>query len=324
MRKRPSHDDHRPGSTMTQRRPLAVVFPGQGAQKPGMGRDFFERYVECRAVFDTASTAVGYDMSALCFEDAARLALTEFQQPAILTTEIAMLEAMRAHYGWRPQLFAGHSLGEYTALVAAGVFDLADAVRLVTLRGRLMQEAVPAGAGAMTAIIHADLDIEWLRGIAASFGVDVGNHNALDQAALSGLAEDVAAAVAAVKAAPGRPRSIALRVSAPFHSRHMKSVEAPLREAIVKLPRVHAEPAVHVLSNATGAFHTGSRPDLETRLAQQVTSTVRWVDCMRELIERDSEIVEVGPGRPLRGFFGSLGVEIRSVTSVATIVDLRS
>jgi len=309
---------------MTTRRPLAVVFPGQGAQKPGMGRDFAERYPESRAIFDAASAAVGYDVAALCFEDADRLALTEFQQPAILTTEIAMLEALRAHHGWKPRFFGGHSLGEYTALVAAGVLELADAVRLVGLRGRLMQEAVPAGAGAMTAIVHADLDIDWLRGIATRFGVDVGNHNALDQASLSGLADDVAAAVAAVKAGPQvRARAIPLRVSAPFHSRQMKSVEAPLRAALEGLVQVASEPAVRVLSNTTGAFHTGSRPDLERNLVRQVTSTVRWVDCMRELVDRDCEIVEVGPGRPLRGFFASLGVEIRSVTSVATIVDLR-
>ena len=101
-------------------------------------------------------------------------------------------------------------------------------------------------------------------------------------------------------------------------------MEAPLRNALLDLVRVAVEPSVHVLSNTTGAFHTGSRPDLERNLARQVANTVRWVDCMRELVDRDCEILELGPGRPLRGFFASLGVEIRSVTSVATIVDLRS
>jgi len=310
---------------MTPRKPLAVVFPGQGAQKLGMGRDFVERYAESRAIFDRASAAAGYDMARLCFEDAERLALTEFQQPAILTVEIAMLEALRARHGWAPALFGGHSLGEYTALVAAGVLHLEDAIGLVALRGRLMQQAVPAGAGAMTAVIHADLDVNWLRRMSAPFHVDVANHNALDQAAVSGLAADVAAAVAAVKAAPEvRARAIPLRVSAPFHSRHMKSVEAPLAEALRKVPAIDAARAVHVLSNATGAFHTGARPDLERRLVEQVSATVRWVDCMRELLDRDAEVLEVGPGRPLRGFFASLDVEIRSVTSVATIVEAGS
>jgi [acyl-carrier-protein] S-malonyltransferase len=308
---------------MTARRPLAVVFPGQGAQKPGMGRDFFEAYAESRAVFDEASDAAGYDVAALCFDDPERLALTEFQQPAILTVEIAMLAALRARHGWKPTFFGGHSLGEYTALVAAGVLRLADAVRLVSLRGRLMQEAVPAGTGAMTAIVHADLDVDWLRSVVSPFGVDVGNHNALDQAAVSGLAGPVAEAVAAVKASPSvRVRAIPLRVSAPFHSRHMRVIEDPLRAALEALEEIVAGNAVHVLSNTTGSFHTGSRPDLENRLVEQVATTVCWVDDMRELIDRDCRIVEVGPGRPLRGFFASLGVEIASVTSVATIVDL--
>jgi [acyl-carrier-protein] S-malonyltransferase len=298
-------------------RPLAVVFPGQGSQKPGMGRDFHEAFAESRAVYEEASAALGYDIAALSFDDAERLALTEFQQPAILATEIAMLAALRARYGWEPRFFGGHSLGEYTALVAAGVLTLADAVRLVALRGRLMQEAVPAGAGAMTAVIQSDLDVDWLREAASAFEVDVANHNALDQAALSGLAPNVTAAVAAIKGDQARRvRAIPLRVSAPFHSRHMKSVEAPLLDALRDVGRLAAGSAVRVLSNTSGSFHTGSREHLEDCLARQVSSTVRWVDCMRELVDRDCEPVEVGPGRPLRGFFASIGLEIRSVTSV--------
>jgi [acyl-carrier-protein] S-malonyltransferase len=312
---------------MTAERPLAVVFPGQGAQKLGMARDFWEHFIESRAVFDRASQALGYDLTEICFEDAARLALTEFQQPAILTAEIAMWTALVRHRAYSASYFGGHSLGEYTALVAAGVLELEDAIRLVALRGRLMQEAVPAGAGAMTAVIQSDLDVERLAGIAERFGVDVGNHNALDQAALSGLAADVAAAVEAVKAdftspesnVRTRARSITLRVSAPFHSRHMQSVEKPLEEALRAVDRIASDKAVRVLSNRTGAFHTGSRPDLERCLVEQATSTVRWVDCMRELLDRDCRVVEVGPGRPLRGFFSSLGVEIESITSVAAI-----
>ncbi|HEY2772511.1 MAG TPA: ACP S-malonyltransferase [Candidatus Binatia bacterium] len=305
---------------MSRQPALAVVFPGQGAQKPGMGRDFFEQYAESRAVFEEASAALGYDVAALCFDDPARLALTEFQQPAILATEIAMMEALRRRHGYEPRYFGGHSLGEYTALVAAGVMALGDAVRLVALRGRLMQQATPAGTGAMTAIVHSDLDVAWLRSTAQGFGVDVGNHNALDQASLSGLAGDVAEAVAAAKASPkGRVRAIPLRVSAPFHSRHMKSVEAPLAAALKSIGHLDSARAVHVLSNASGTFHSGSRRDLERGLVEQVASTVRWVEDMRELVERDCRIVEVGPGRPLRGFFASLGVEIESITSVATI-----
>jgi len=208
--------------------------------------------------------------------------------------------------------------------VAAGVLPLADAVRLVHLRGRLMQEAVPAGAGAMRAIIHHDIDIAWLAGVVSAHRVDVASHNGLDQAVLSGLADDVEAAVEALKAAATfRVRTIALRVSAPFHSRHMQPVQEPLLAALQAVPAMQAGRSVQVLSNTTGALHTGSRADLERRLVEQATSTVRWVDDMRELLDRNCEIVEVGPGRPLRGVFASRDVEIRSVLSVDTIADAR-
>jgi [acyl-carrier-protein] S-malonyltransferase/trans-AT polyketide synthase/acyltransferase/oxidoreductase domain-containing protein len=231
-----------------------------------------------------------------------------------------MLEALRAHHGFLPAFFGGHSLGEYTALVAARVLTIADAVNLVSLRGRLMQEAVPAGAGAMTAIIRADLNVDVLRAIVGPLGVDVANHNALDQAVLSGMKEDVAVAVDAVKRSEQvRARAIPLRVSAPFHSRHMHSVADPLGDALRDVEQMAMSQAVHVVSNTTGSFHSGSRIDLEHQLVLQVMSTVRWVDCMRELLRRECDVFEVGPGKPLRGFFASLGVEIRSITSVASI-----
>jgi malonyl CoA-acyl carrier protein transacylase len=131
----------------------AIVFPGQGSQRPGMGKDFHERFAVAREVYAEASAAAGLDLEALCFGEDERLGLTEFTQPAILTTEIAMLRALEAEFGVEGELFAGHSLGEYTALVAAGVLALADAVRLVRKRGALMQQAVPAGEGAMIAVI---------------------------------------------------------------------------------------------------------------------------------------------------------------------------
>jgi len=296
------------------------VFPGQGAHKLGMGKDFCERYAESRSVFEEASDACGLDLADICFRDEAALALTEFQQPAILTVEIAMLEAMKAHYGFRPVYFAGHSLGEYTALVAAGVYPLADAVRVVRSRGKLMQQAVAAGQGAMTAVIHRDLDIAALSRFAASFEVDVANYNALDQAVISGLAQNVTAAVAALREddAWRKLKTVPLRVSAPFHSRHMWPVQEPLRAALAGVTAVNAWAAVSVASNATGTFHVGSRDELEKALVKQVTSTVRWVQNMRDLLDMTQEIVEVGPGRPLRGFFASLGVEISSVRDAAS------
>ena len=174
------HSQHSRHSEHDAHAPVAVVFPGQGSQRLGMGKDFHDKYPESRRVFEEASEACGLDLTDICFSNEAELALTEFQQPAILTVEIAMLEAMKVHHGFRPTFFAGHSLGEYTALVAAGVYRLADAVRIVRLRGKLMQQAVPAGDGAMTAVIHRDLDVAALTRFVARFEVDVANYNALD------------------------------------------------------------------------------------------------------------------------------------------------
>ncbi len=148
---------------------VAVVFPGQGSQRPGMAADFAERFPEARAVFEEASAALELDVARICAGDD-RLNLTEFTQPCILTAEIAMLVALRAHFGLSAERFGGHSLGEYTALVAAGALPLADAVRLVRLRGRLMQDAVPVGRGGMVAVIQRALDLEAVAGIARISG----------------------------------------------------------------------------------------------------------------------------------------------------------
>jgi len=320
MRRSVAHS-HSQRSDDSPHAPLAVVFPGQGSQKPGMARDFFDQYSECRRIFELASDSCGLDIADICFRDESRLALTEFQQPAILTAEIAMLEALKVHHGFHPALFAGHSLGEYTALVAAGAYRLEDAVRIVRLRGKLMQQAVPAGTGAMTALIHRDIDVTELARFVARFEVDLANHNALDQAVISGLHDQVAAAVAALREDEvwRKVKTIALRVSAPFHSRHMWPVQEPLRAALAEVMTVDAWADVSVTSNTTGTFHVGSRDELEKALVKQATCPVQWVQNMRDLLERTGNVVEVGPGRPLRGFFASLGVQISSVTSLQSL-----
>ena len=141
----------------------AIVFPGQGSQRQGMGKDFYESIPECRRIYEEASDALGWDVAALCFGEDEKLNLTAYAQPSIVVTEIAMLKAIMEKYGITPDVFGGHSLGEYTALVAAGVLPLETVIRIVHIRGRLMQEAVPVGQGAMAAVIRKDLNARMIR-----------------------------------------------------------------------------------------------------------------------------------------------------------------
>jgi [acyl-carrier-protein] S-malonyltransferase/trans-AT polyketide synthase/acyltransferase/oxidoreductase domain-containing protein len=217
-----------------------VVFTGQGAQKTGMARDFVEAFPLAAAVFDEASEALDLDLRALCFEPDERLNLTAFTQPAILTAEVAMFAVAHTEWGYRPALFGGHSLGEYAALVAAGVLPLAEAVRLVAARGRLMQEAVPVGVGAMAALIGENLDLNAITAELADLVVDVANHNSPDQVVLSGDSADIDLAITRLSG-PGR-RGKKLVVSAPFHSRLMAPIEPAFADRVrLTLPAL-AEP----------------------------------------------------------------------------------
>ena len=291
----------------------AIVFPGQGSQRAGMGKDFHEKFAAARAVYDEASAAAGIDLAALCFGEDERLGLTEFTQPAILTTEIAMLRALETEHGLRGDVFAGHSLGEYVALVAAGVMTLADAVRLVQRRGALMQQAVPAGQGAMVAVIGAGLDLDRLREQVADLGVDAANHNSPSQIVLSGPAAGVAEATKRLEA-EGR-RCVALDVSAPFHSRMMKGIEDAFAGHLASV-KLDLSRAPAVASNFTGGFHEATADSVRERLVRQIAGTVRWVDNMQALAPRAKQIVELGPGRPLTGFFKELGIATVAVRNL--------
>jgi [acyl-carrier-protein] S-malonyltransferase/trans-AT polyketide synthase/acyltransferase/oxidoreductase domain-containing protein len=298
----------------------AVVFPGQGSQRAGMALDFHDADAGARAAFEEASDALSLDVAELCFADAdAHLELTEFAQPAIVTVEIAMLRFL-ATRGFEIIAYGGHSLGEYTALVAAGVLPLADTVRLVRERGRLMQEAVPLGEGGMTAIVGKDLDAAAIAAAAESVGVDVANYNAGDQLVLSGLMADLDAACTKVRALPGheRIRALALRVSVPFHSRHMRPVENALRPLLAdRSGDWNVRAADHVTSNCDGGFHRADADAIADALSRQASSPVRWVDNMAVLHASADRIVEIGPGKPLAAFFKKEGVTVTSVTELA-------
>jgi [acyl-carrier-protein] S-malonyltransferase/trans-AT polyketide synthase/acyltransferase/oxidoreductase domain-containing protein len=283
----------------------ALVFPGQGSQRAGMAKDFHDQFAVAREVFAEASEAAGFDVGAMSFQEDERLDLTEYTQPCILTAEIAMLRVLERELGLSADCFGGHSLGEYTALVAAGVLRLADAARLVRRRGALMQEAVPAGEGAMLAVIGERLDLDSLRARIADLEADAANHNSPSQIVVSGKAPDVDRAKERLEA-DGR-RCVPLKVSAPFHSRFMRVVEPKFAAELAKV-EVHAADAPKVAANYTGGFHAADAAAVRDALVRQIGGTVRWVDDMKALAARAARIVEVGPGRPLSGFFREIGV----------------
>ncbi len=306
----------------------AVVFPGQGAQRRGMAMDFLAELPESREAFAQAAAVLPFDPIALCTDEDPRLDQTEYAQPCILTAEIAMLWGLRARFGFRPEWFGGHSLGEYSALVAADVMPLPTAVRLVHARGRLMQHAAPLGFGAMAALVADPLPIEDIRTLAAKHGVDLANDNSRAQVVVSGEKTSVDALCADLdeRFPADALRIVPLTVSAPFHSRHMAQVEAEFRKVLQAVRGdFDAAKATRVTSNFTGQFHTGRLDDLVDGLTRQISAPVLWRDDMVTLAGQASAVFEVGPGRPLAGFFKTqFSDRTDKAVTVASILDLRS
>jgi [acyl-carrier-protein] S-malonyltransferase/trans-AT polyketide synthase/acyltransferase/oxidoreductase domain-containing protein len=310
------------GSKAMDENSSAAVFPGQGVQRPGMGQDFCNAIPESRRTYEEAADALGWDVAELCFTGDERLNLTEYTQPCILTTEMAMLRGLAARWDFRPSCFGGHSLGEWTALVAAGALPFAEALRIVQERGRLMQRAVAPGVGAMTAVIAEDLDPETIENLLGDLAVDIANVNSSRQIVLSGEASAVAAAESILGGSlADRPslRFTRLNVSAPFHSRLMGPILTNffgvLRDLNVQIDPVAAG---RVASNYRGAFHSGSGEEVREALILQISHTVRWRQNMAALAERAAKILEIGPGRLLKNFFQTIGVECFSVTTFAS------
>ena len=278
----------------------AFIFPGQGSQYAGMGRELAENFADARKVFDISDAALGFRISELCFEGpAAELQLTANTQPAILTVSVAAA-AVLSEKGVHPDFVAGHSLGEYSALVAAGSLSLFDAVQLVHKRGQYMQEAVPVGQGAMAAILGLDgaaLE-EICREAAQGEVVSPANLNSPGQVVIAG---SVAAVRRAVELAKGRgaKRAIMLNVSAPFHCALMKPAQDRLS---VDLNATHVEdPQVPLVNNVSAQVVTSASVVCEG-LKQQVTAPVRWEESIRRLRREGVELfVEVGPGKVLSG-----------------------
>ena len=295
----------------------AVVFPGQGCQKIGMAHDFYSSYAQSRSVFARASAALGLDIAEICFTPNALLDLTEYTQPAILTSEIAILNVLVNEFGFKPRFFAGHSLGEYSALVAAGVISLEDALQIVRTRGARMQSALPEGTGAMAALILDQIDHQQVRLICDHAGCDVANYNSNAQLVISGKTESVQRARAELAAKFATMQIVALNVSTAFHSKLMQPIEAGFARVLDGFAgRFNLENVGRVLSNYTGTFHAAD--SLLASLVHQISMPVRWIDNMQALASVSKQIYEVGPQRVLGKFFSALGL------SAVSITDLRS
>ncbi len=298
---------------------IAVVFPGQGSQRPGMGKDFVEQFSESREVFEKASDCLKIDMFNLCFEDEVRLNQTEFMQPAILTVEIAMLKAFEKVYGLSPDYYAGHSMGEYTALVAAGVFTFEDGINLVNGRSALMQNSVGEGKGAMSAIIMPGLSEVNLDPILKEYNIEIANKNSLSQSVIAGMRVDVDKATLALQNEFPAMRIVDLGIGLPFHSSKMQSVEPELLKYIETfLPRMDLAKSSKVLSNLTAVFH---KPETMLQdLTKQISGCVEWCLNMDLLCKVAGNIIELGPYRVLGKFFKEAGREIHSVYSVKSLM----
>ncbi|HEX8846894.1 MAG TPA: ACP S-malonyltransferase [Pyrinomonadaceae bacterium] len=300
---------------------LAYIFPGQGSQYAGMGSDLAEKYKAARRVFEEADAALGFAISRLCFSGTAEeLQLTENTQPAILTTSIAVLRSMEAEGAPAPDYVAGHSLGEYSALVAAGALSLADAVRTVRLRGRFMQEAVPVGSGAMAAVMGADLKtvVETCNEAQEGDVCSPANINSPNQIVIAGHAGAVDRAVALLKERHGK-RAIKLNVSAPFHCAMMTPAQERLAAELEKI-EFH-DLRLPLITNVDAAEITKGE-EARDALVRQVSSPVRWLESVELLIQKGvGRFVEVGPGKVLCGLVRQIerGVDCQNVGDVESL-----
>lgn len=291
---------------------IAFVFPGQGSQKVGMGKSLADAFPICRQAFDEADAALGESLSGLCFDGPEdRLMLTENTQPAILAVSIAAFRLL-ASKRLQPAFVAGHSLGEYSANVAAGTFAFEDALRIVRRRGRYMQEAVPVGTGAMAAVLGLDADRVAQACAAASQGdvVSAANLNGAGQVVIAGARDAVSRAGERAKAL-GAKRVVPLPVSAPFHCALMKPAELRLAPALRALRT--AEPRVPIVANVDAEPRATAAAAIDALVAQ-VSSPVRWEDVVRRLASDGvTTYVEVGPGTVLSGL-------VRKIHREATVV----
>jgi len=294
---------------------VAFVFPGQGSQKTGMGKSWNDGFPVAREAFAEADAALGESLSGLCFDGPdERLQLTANTQPAILAVSVAIARVLAAE-GFHPDIVAGHSLGEYSALVAAKALDFGDALRTVRRRGELMQEAVPVGVGAMAAILGLDADVVREVAAAASQGDElcaVANYNSPEQTVIAGHKAAVERAMALAKER-GAKRALPLPVSAPFHSPLMR----PAREGLAPTLAAtrFADPAMPLVCNIDAVPVAGGDAARDA-LVRQVDGPVRWVESVRFMTEQAGvdRFVEVGPGAVLCGLIKRIAPQAKTLS----------
>ncbi len=296
---------------------VAFIFPGQGAQTAGMGRDFYEQTETGKKVFDRASELLGFSMPELCFEKNDRLDITEYTQAAMVTTSIAMMKVLMEQTGIRPDVAAGLSLGEYCALAAAGVMSWEDAITTVRQRGILMQEAVPACIGSMAAVLA--LDGEVIEKVLSDIeDVQIANYNCPGQIVISGKKEAVDLAGTKLKEA-GAKRVIPLNVSGPFHSEMLVGAGEKLGKVLESV--TVNTPVIPYVANVTAQYVTAAE-EVKPLLTKQVSSSVRWQQSVETMLADGVDtFVEIGPGKTLTGFMKKITRDV-TVFNIEKIEDL--
>lgn len=301
---------------------LAFIFPGQGSQYVGMGQDLYEKYDQVRARYHQANSIVDFDLIKLSFEGPEEeLAQTEKTQPAVFVHSFVIYELLKA-FGLKPAMVAGHSLGEYSALAASGVFSFEQGLRLVQMRGKLMQNAGQVIKGAMAAIIGLDyLTVHSICQQASHHAlVDLANFNSPDQIVISGTIEGVQMAMKTA-GERGAKRVLQLNVSGAFHSPLMRPVLEQFSEELEKSDFYH--PEVPVFTNVTGQATT-SAEEIKMFLEKQLLSPVQWTETVRHMLQGGAEtFVEIGPGKVLNGLLRKIDRQI-SVISIGTLEQLDS
>ena len=297
---------------------IAFIFPGQGAQKVGMGKDFYEQFESAREVFDSANEWLDIDVKALCFEENENLNLTQYTQAAMVTTSMAMVRVLEEK-GLRPAMTAGLSLGEYCAIATAGAMSLKDAIVTVRKRGILMEQAVPAGEGGMAAVLGMEAaDIEAV--LAPIDGVSIANYNCPGQIVITGVKSALVTAMEKLKEA-GAKRIVELVVSGPFHSAMLAEAGEKLAEELANVELGELE--IPYVTNVTADIVTDVA-EIKGLLAKQICASVRWQQSVEKMIEQGVDtFVEIGPGKTLTGFLRKINRDVTAY-NIETVEDMEA